>query len=114
MLGMRLESGIAYGFNMGLFFQPARDLQRVRAVTLHAQRQRFQTTHGQKAVEWPGNCPYRILQKRNLITELLVFAHDNDAADYVGMPIKIFGSGMDHHIETKFDRPLNPWAGKSV
>jgi hypothetical protein len=81
---------------------------------LHPQRERLQAAHCEKAVERPRDRANRILQKRNLIAELLVLPHDDDAADHVGVAVQIFCRGMNHHIESKFDRPLNPWAGKSI
>src|ERR1017187_6872393 len=45
MLRMRLESRITDRLDLRPFYQPARDLQRVRAVPLHPQRKRFQTAH---------------------------------------------------------------------
>ena len=75
----------------------------------HPQRQCFQSAQGEKTVERARNRADRVLQKRDLIAELLVFTDDNDAADHVGVAVQIFGGGMNHHVEAEFDRPLNPW-----
>ena len=77
VLRMRFQAGITDRFHLRLFFQPARDFERVRAMSFHAQRQRFQTAQHKKTVERTGDCADRILQKRNLIAEFLVFADDD-------------------------------------
>ena len=81
---------------------------------LHPQRERLQSAQRQKAVERPRDRADRILQKRDLIAELLVFSHDDHAAHHVGVAIQIFRRGMNDHIESEFDRPLNPRAGESI
>ena len=50
---------------------------------LHPQRERFQTAHDQEAFERPRDRADGILQKRNLIGELLVLANNDNTADQV-------------------------------
>ena len=111
---MFLQSGITHGLDFRLGREPARDFHRILAMPLHPQRERFQSTQREKTIEGPGNRADRILEKRNLITELLVFSHDDDPANHIGMAIQIFCRGMNNHIESEFDRPLNPWSGEGV
>ena len=54
---------------------------------LHAQRQGFQAAHGEKTVERSCDRADGVLQKRNLIAELFVFADDDDAAHQVRVAI---------------------------
>ena len=80
----------------------------------HPQRQCFQSAQRQETVERSRNCADRILQKRDLVGQLLIFTDNNNAADHVGVPVQVFGGGMDHHVKAGFDRPLNPWRSKGV
>src|SRR5438132_5116299 len=80
VLRMRFEPGIMDRFHLRLFLEPARYFQRVRAMPLHPQRQCLQSAERQKTVEGPRDCPDRILQKRDLISQFLIFTDNNDAA----------------------------------
>src|SRR5215471_20639950 len=108
MLRMRFQSGIHHFLDLWLFFEPARKLERIRAMPLHSERERFQTSQHEKTVEGALNCPNRILQEPHSVAELLVFTYNCHAADHVGMAVQIFRRRMNHEIETKFDRPLYP------
>jgi len=58
--------------------------------------------------------PTEFCRKRDLIGQFLIFTDNNNAADHVGVPVQVFGGGMDHHVKAGFDRPLNPWRSKGV
>src|SRR5438034_11256117 len=81
---------------------------------LHTERQRFQTAQDKKTIERAGDCADRILQECNLISELLVFANDNNAAHEIGMPVQIFRRGMHDNVEARLDWTLDPGSGKCV
>src|SRR5205809_3086500 len=114
VLRMFLQSRITHGLDFRFSREPLRDLHRIFAMPLHSQRKRLQSAEREKTIEWPGYRTDRILEKCNLITELLVFSHDNDAANHIGMAIEIFRRGMNDHIESEFERPLDPGSGESV
>ena len=80
----------------------------------HSQPQRFQTAKRQETVERTGDCANCVLQKRDPVGQLLVFSDHNHAPDHVGVAVQIFRSGMNHHIESGFNRTLEPWAGESI
>src|ERR1700751_233804 len=65
VLRMRFQARIVNRFYVRLFLKPARNLQRVRAMPLHAERQRFQTSQYKKTIERSSDCADRILQKRD-------------------------------------------------
>src|SRR5207244_13615207 len=48
VLRMRFEAGIMHRFDLALFLEPARNLQRVSAMPLPAERQRFQPAQDKK------------------------------------------------------------------
>src|SRR5436190_18840031 len=75
VLRMFLQSRITHGLDFRFGREPARDFHRILAMPLHPQRKRLQSAQREKTIEWPGNRADRILEKRNLITELLVFSH---------------------------------------
>src|SRR6476620_12629572 len=72
VLWMRFQSGIMDRFDLTLILEPARNLQRVRAMPFQAERQRFQAAQNKKTIERAGHGAHRILQKRNLISEFFV------------------------------------------
>src|SRR5437870_443313 len=90
------------------------DVERVCAMPLHAQRQCLQAAQRQKTIERPRDCADRVLQECNLIAQFLVFTDNDNTANHIGMSAQIFRGRVNHEIETKFDRPLNPRAGKRV
>src|ERR1051326_625447 len=114
MLRMLLESRIINLFDLWFLLQPARDLEGVLAMPLHPKRQGLQSTEREKAGERPRDRAPGVLQKRDLIAELLVFPDDNDAANHVGMAVEIFRRGMNDHVEPELDRTLHPGTGKGV
>ena len=73
-------------FYLALIFEPAGDLQRIRAMPLQSKRQRFQAAQNKKTIERAGNRAHRILQKRNLISEFLVFPNNGNTAPATGPP----------------------------
>ena len=60
--------------DLRLLLEPARDLERVLAMPLHPQGERLQSAQREETVERPGDRADRVLQKRDLVAELLVFA----------------------------------------
>ena len=111
---MLFQSRILNRFDFRFRREPPRDFHRVLAMPFHPQRQRFQSAQRQKAIERPCDRADCILQKRDLVAELLVFSHDDDTADHIGVAIQVFRGGMDYDIEPVFDRPLDPGAGESI
>src|SRR5438105_9990529 len=95
VLRMFLQSRITHGLDFRFGREPVRDFHRILAMPLHPQRKRLQSAEREKTVEWSGNRADRILEKCNLITELLVFSHNDDAANHIGMAIEIFRRGMN-------------------
>src|SRR5205823_4957912 len=87
VLRMFLQAGITHGLDFGFCFEPARDLHRVLAMPLHPQREGLQAAQREKTIEWSGNRTDRILQKRDLIAELLVISHDDHSAHHVGVAV---------------------------
>src|SRR5215475_8327264 len=83
-------------------------------MSLHAKRQRFQTAQNKKTVEGAGNRAHRILQERNLISELLVFSNDDDTAHQIGVPVQIFRCGVHNDIESRFNWSLDPWSSEGI
>src|SRR5215831_12981033 len=83
-------------------------------MSLHAKRQRFQTAQNEKTIERASDRADRILQERNLISELLVFSNNNNAAYQIGMPVQIFRCGMHNDIEPRFNRSLDPWSSERI
>ena len=83
-------------------------------MTFHSQRECLQSAEREKAVERSGNRAHGVLQKCDLIAELLVFPDHNDAANHIGVPVQIFRGGMNDHVEAELDRALHPGAGESV
>src|SRR5207302_10415491 len=83
-------------------------------MSLHPQRERFQTAEHQKTVERSGNRADGVLQKPHPIAKFFVVSNDGNTADHVGVTVQIFGRRMYDDIETKFDRPLNPWRRSGV
>ena len=81
---------------------------------LHAKRQRFQAAQNKKTIERAGNRADRILQKRNLISEFLVFPNNGNAAHQIGMPVQIFRCGMHNDIEPRFNRSLDPRSSERI
>ena len=81
---------------------------------LHSQRQRFQSAKGQKTVERTGDRANCVLQERNLVGQLLVFPNYDHAPDHIGVAVQIFCRRMNHHIESGFNRTLEPWASESI
>src|SRR6476659_9959957 len=101
-------------FDLTLILEPARNLERVRAMPLQAKRQRFQAAQNKKTIERAGNGAHRILQEGNLISEFLIFPYNGNTADEIGMPIQIFRCGMQNDIEPRFDRALDPWSRERI
>ena len=83
-------------------------------MALHSQRQCLQAAQSQKAVERSCDSPHRILQKGQLVAQLLVRADHCNTANHVRMAAQIFRRGVNHDIESEFNRPLDPGAGKGV
>src|SRR4030095_6097758 len=67
-----------------------------------------------KTVERPGDRTHRILEERNLISELLVFSNDDDTAHQIGVAVQIFGCRMHNDIKPRFDRSLDPWSSERI
>src|SRR5437764_9827891 len=72
VLRMRFQSWVTDRLHLRLFFEPARDLERISAMPFHSQRKRFQTAQYQKTIERPGDRTDRILQKPHSVAEFLV------------------------------------------
>src|SRR6266576_5397864 len=53
VLRMGFDPGIMDRFYLRVFLQPACDFERVRAMSFHPQRQRFQSAERQETVEGP-------------------------------------------------------------
>src|SRR4051794_32409439 len=107
VLRMLVEARVINLLDLRLLLEPARDLEGVLAMTFHPKRERFQTAQRQETVERSSNRADRVLQKRNLVAQLLVFTDDNDPADHVGMAVQIFRRGMNDHVEAELDRALH-------
>src|SRR5882762_11504829 len=101
-------------FDLALILEPARNLQRIRAMPLQAERQRFQAAQNKKTIERAGDGADRILQKRNLISEFLVFPNNGNTAHQIGMSVQIFRRGMHNDIEPRFNRSLDPWSRERI
>src|SRR3954468_3239314 len=99
-------------FNLALLLEPARNLQRIRAMPLQPKRQSFQAAQNKKTIEGTGNRAHRILQKRNLISEFLVFPNNDNTPHQIGMPVQIFCRGMHNNIEPRFNGSLDPWSSE--
>ena len=63
VLRMAFKPGIDHALDIVPRFQPARDLQRVAAMPLHAQRERLQAAQREEAVERPGDGADGVLQE---------------------------------------------------
>ena len=83
-------------------------------MTLHSQRERFQTAQHKKTVERALNGADRVLQEPHPIAELFVVPDDRDAADHIGVSIQIFRRRMNRDVETELERPLDPRRRKRV
>ena len=115
VLRMRFKPGIMNRFRPSVAPRAsARSPARSRNAAPSASASVFNPRSARKAVERSRDRADRVLQKRDLIAQLLVFADDNDAADHVGVAVEIFRRGMNDHVEAELDRPLNPRAGKGV
>src|SRR6476659_3881303 len=101
-------------FDLALLLKPTRNLQRIRAMPLQPKRQRFQTAQNKKTIERAGDRAHGILQKRDLISEFLVFSNNDNTTYQIGMPVQIFRRGMHNDIEPRFNRSLDPWSSERI
>src|SRR5262249_59602934 len=83
-------------------------------MSLDAKRQRFQAAQNKKTIERASDCADRVLQKRNLISELLLVSEYNNTAHQIGMPVQIFRRRMHNDVEPRFNWSLNPWSCERV
>src|SRR5204862_6924247 len=103
MLRVGFQSGITDRLDLRLFFEPARNLQCVRAMALHSQRERFQTSQHQKTIECACDRADRILQKPQSIGKFLAISDDSDSTDQSRRTVQILRRRMDDNIETEYD-----------
>src|ERR1043165_3288558 len=82
MLRMLFQARVVNLFDLRLLLEPACDLESVLAMPFHSQSERLQTTEREKAIKRSRNRADRVLQKRDLVAELLVFPDHNHAADH--------------------------------
>ena len=68
----------------------------------------------QKAVERPADAADGVLQKAELLGQVLPLADDRDAADHVGVAVEILGHRMDDDVEAEVQRPLHVGRGERV
>src|SRR5882724_701155 len=83
VLRMRFQTGITHRFHFRLLFQPARDLDCICAVPLHAKGKRFQASQRKETIEWSRDSADGVLEKRNLVAKLLVFTDNGDTPHQV-------------------------------
>src|SRR5688500_5374831 len=101
MLGMLRESRVIDLLHLRFLFEKTGYLHRVFTMPLHAQGECLEAPQSEKAVERSGNRADGVLQKRDLIPELLVLTNHDDAADHIGMAVQIFRRRMNDHVEAK-------------
>src|SRR5437773_3065982 len=114
---MRSEPRIMDARDFRLALEPLRELERIGAMPLHAQRERLETAQREKAVERADDATDGVLQISETLRERRAarFAADHDdAADDVRMTVEIFGRGVHDDIETEFQGTLYPGARKST
>src|SRR2546423_11686359 len=74
VLRMLLQARIVNPLDLRFLLEPASDLEGILAVPFHPESERLQSPKREKTVERSGNRADGVLQKRDLIAELLVFA----------------------------------------
>ena len=95
--------------------QPLRDLQAVRRMALHPERQRLQAAQRQETVERARK--WRRPRSAGTSAGRRVPCcrrPRRDAADHVGMAVQIFGRRMDDDVDAELQRPLDIGAAEGV
>ena len=76
-------------------------------------RKRLQSTHGEKAIERPGDRAHRVLQKSHFFCKV-VAVHHHSAADSIAVSVQIFRGRVNDEIEAVFERPLHVGGGECI
>src|SRR5579862_4264907 len=98
MLRMSLQAWIMNALNRGVLTQEAGDLEGIGAMSLHAQGQRFQTTHREIRLKRAEHSTEQIRVHPQLLEQALL-AGDRHAGGTVAMATDILGRAMYHNIE---------------
>ena len=114
----RAGRGSAPASTCGCCSQPLRQRERVRAVPLHAQRQRLHAAQREEAVERArrsrrprsAGSP----AARAAASWRASRADDGDAADHVGVAVQVLGGRVHDDVEAELERPLHAGAGEGV
>ena len=107
------QAGIEHAADFGVFQQPAGNGERVGVVLFHAQRQGFQTAYEQPAIAGAENSAGGILQKPYFGGQFRLFG-DDDAAQQVVVPCKVFGAAMYDKVGAKLQRTLKLGSQKGI
>ena len=82
-------------------------------MTLHADRQGFQSAQDKKGIERAGDAAGGVLEKTQALREVIVSDHDG-AADHVGMAVEVLRRRMHDDVDPQFQGPLRPWRGEGI
>ena len=114
VLRMRGEAGVVHARDLGMRFEPLRQLKSILAVALHPQGQGLHAAQREVAVEGPQHRADGVLQKGDALGECLAGTRDEQAVDHVRVAADVLGAAVHHAREAMFQRPLEIGRGKGV